>query len=80
MLGNSVSYQFSIVYAANFYKAGSPMLAAVDLIDTFATIKSAISQEDTVEGLRSSVLSGLDAVIAKLQVMEDLAEEEGHKS
>jgi hypothetical protein len=79
MLGNS-GYQFAIVYSAQFYKGGSPMLAADDLIDTFTTIKSAITEETTVEGLRSSVVSGLDAVIQKLQAMEDKAEEEGHKS
>jgi hypothetical protein len=55
------------------------MIAGVDLIDTFSTIKSAITEETTVEGLRTAVVSGLDKVLAKLQALEDKAVEEGHK-
>ena len=71
--------QWSVVYSASFYKDGSPMIAGVDLIDTFSTIKSAITEETTVEGLRTAVVSGLDQVLAKLHALEDKAVEEGHK-
>ena len=80
MMGNGQSTQWSVMYSASFYKNGSPTMSAVDLIDTFTTIKSAITEESTVEGLRTSVINGLDAVLAKLQAMEDKAEEEGHKA
>jgi hypothetical protein len=73
------STQWSVVYSTSFYKNGSPMIAGVDLIDTFSTIKSAITEETTVEGLRTAVVSGLDKVLAKLQALEDKAVEEGHK-
>jgi hypothetical protein len=36
------------------------------MVAAFATLKEAITEEDTVEGLRSAVIDGIDAVISKL--------------
>lgn len=55
-------------------RVGSVVVSASDvgavpastMVAAFATLKEAITEEDTVEGLRSAVIDGIDAVISKL--------------
>ena len=62
----------NVVHAKKmFYKDGSPMIAAEELVDVFTTLRRAIDDEDTAEGVKQALSNALGGLIEKFEAMND---------
>ena len=69
-LGNG-SFKWNVVHAKMYYKDGSPMIAAEELVDVFTTLRRAIDDEDTAEGVKTALSNALGGLIEKFEAMND---------
>ena len=69
-LGNG-SFKWNVIHAKYFYKDGSPMIAAEELVDVFTTLRRAIDDEDTAEGVKQALSNALGGLIEKFEAMND---------
>ena len=63
-------------FSGTVYANGSPLTRVGDIIETFRTLKNAVSDETTVEGIKEALTNSLGGLIEKFEAMQSAATQE----